>query len=215
MTELKDVWLFKELDAKELSILGAASLRRSYKTDEVLFFEGEEPKFLHLLTKGDAKLYKTSPSGNERFIHSARAVGLLGELANFENIPFPASAKFTTDGEAIKIDFSVFREVCLASPRGAEAIIRSLLEKLKILDSLIGREFGQNAQSKVAKSILLETHAWESLQKREIASRLNITPETLSRTLAKLKDDGVISIKGRTIKIIDDAKLQTAANNDF
>jgi len=45
--------------------------------------------------------------------------------------------------------------------------------------------------------------------KSTIASHLNLTPETFSRILHKLGDEGLISVKGKTIQVHDVEKLRT------
>ncbi|MFO1371539.1 MAG: helix-turn-helix domain-containing protein, partial [Candidatus Competibacteraceae bacterium] len=44
--------------------------------------------------------------------------------------------------------------------------------------------------------------------KHIIASRLNLTPETLSRILHSLSESGLIAVKGRRIAVLDMARLR-------
>jgi CRP/FNR family transcriptional regulator len=50
------------------------------------------------------------------------------------------------------------------------------------------------------------------MSREDIASYLGIVIETVSRTLSKLQDDGVIAVAGRQIRILDRARLDTAAH---
>ena len=47
-------------------------------------------------------------------------------------------------------------------------------------------------------------------RKATIASLLNLTPETLSRTMTKLEKEGLIRVKATEVEIPDPDKLRTA-----
>ena len=50
------------------------------------------------------------------------------------------------------------------------------------------------------------------MSREDLASYLGIVIETVSRTLSKLQDEGVISVHGRQIRILDQARLDSAAH---
>ena len=49
------------------------------------------------------------------------------------------------------------------------------------------------------------------IKKGELASRLGTASETLSRTFKKMKEEGVISVEGNRVIILDMARLQKLA----
>ncbi|WP_245394757.1 Crp/Fnr family transcriptional regulator [Sulfurospirillum diekertiae] len=51
------------------------------------------------------KVYKTNHKGQQIFLHQFYPGGLVAELANFENIPYPATAEFMSDSEVLRIDY--------------------------------------------------------------------------------------------------------------
>ena len=105
---LEQIPFFQELNEAELKRLEDISILKKYKKGEFLFMEGEESKWLHLLIKGSLKLYKIGPKGKEIFMHQFNGISFVAELANFENIKFPATAIFLTGGEVLKIDYDKF-----------------------------------------------------------------------------------------------------------
>lgn len=71
-----------------------------------------------------------------------------------------------------------------------------------------------SAEARVAKLILESPEIFEILKHNQIASFLNITPETLSRVLSKLKDKKIISIEGKKIQIKDREKLRKVSKDE-
>jgi len=195
---------FKELNENELKKLEGISILKKYKKGEFLFMEGEEAKWLHLLLKGSLKLYKVGAKGKEIFMHQFSGMGFVAELANFENIKFPATALFTTGGEVLKIDYEKFYNEFLNNPKVSLGIIKSLSQKLKIASELIHQELVLSSEAKVARFLVNHTDLFDVLKHVKIASILNITPETFSRILAKFKAKGLISLgENNKIESID------------
>lgn len=191
---LEQIPFFQGLNETELKRLGDISILKKYKKGEFLFIEGEEPRWLHLLIKGSLKLYKISPKGKEIFMHQFNGMGLVAELANFENIKFPATAVFLTGGEVLKIDYDKFYAEFLSNPHVSLQIIKSLSQKLKITSELIHQELVLNSEAKVARFLVNNADLFNELKHFKIASILNITPETFSRILAKFKAQNLIAL---------------------
>ena len=191
---LEQIPFFQRLNEAELKRLKDISILKKYKKGEFLFMEGEESRWLHFLIKGSIKLYKISPKGKEIFMHQFNGMGLVAELANFENIKFPATAVFLTGGEVLKIDYDKFYAEFLSNPHVSLQIIKSLSQKLKITSELIHQELVLNSEAKVARFLVNNADLFNELKHFKIASILNITPETFSRILAKFKAQNLIAL---------------------
>jgi CRP/FNR family transcriptional regulator len=192
MNRVKDIPLFSKMSEENLKNLEKISQFRSYDTDEIVFYEGDRPGTLYILTEGVLRLYKTDPKGNEIYIHQFTPVGLVGELACFENVNYPATARFITKGQLLKIDYRKLEEDFFQNPAVCMEIIKSLTKKVKILSNVIHKEMILTSEAKVAKIIIEHSELFETLKNTQIASIINITPETLSRILNKFKTEEYI-----------------------
>ncbi|WP_336296826.1 Crp/Fnr family transcriptional regulator [Campylobacter sp. RM16187] len=211
---LGQIPFFKELDQEELNQLEKISIIKKYKKGEFLFMEGEDSKWLHLLLKGSLKLYKTTPKGKEIFMHQLNAMNFVAELGNFENIKFPASALFVTSGEVLKIDYEKFYKDFLSNPQISVSIIKSLSQKLKIASDVLHQELVLSSEAKVAKFLTDHQDLFNTLKHVKIASILNITPETLSRTLAKFRAQELVDLdQNNKIINISETKLKNFFDN--
>lgn len=214
MSILGQIPFFKELDQEELNQLEKISIIKKYKKGEFLFMEGDDSKWLHLLLKGSLKLYKTTPKGKEIFMHQLNAMNFVAELGNFENIKFPASALFVTSGEVLKIDYEKFYKDFLSNPQISVSIIKSLSQKLKIASDVLHQELVLSSEAKVAKFLTDHQDLFNTLKHVKIASILNITPETLSRTLAKFRAQELVDLdQNNKIINISETKLKNFFDN--
>ena len=206
---LKELPLFSSLNEENLEKLQHISYFKNYESGELVFYEGDEPTKLHILVDGVLRLYKTDPKGHEIYIHQFAPVSLVGELANFENMRFPATAKFMTSGTMLKIEYDKLQDMFFKNPDICMEIIKSLTQKVKILSEVIHHEMILTSEAKVAKFIDEHKELFETIKNNQIAAILNVSPETLSRTLAKLKKNGIISIdKRHVITIVDEEALK-------
>ncbi len=194
MDKIRDIPLFTKLSEASIKRLENISTFRRYSADEILFYEGDDPGTLYILTEGVLRLFKTDPKGNEIYIHQFIPTGLVGELACFENMRYPATARFITRGQVLKIDFKRLEEDFFAHPDISMEIIKSLTKKIKILSNVIHKEMILTSEAKVARLIILHGDMFETMKNTQIASMANMTPETLSRILSKFKKLGYITI---------------------
>ncbi len=90
--QLQKIEIFKNLTEVELDKIINISVTKKLSRENVLFYEGEKPKFFYVLLDGFVKLYKTDLKGNEIIIHFFTKPMFIAEMPSFENIPFPATA---------------------------------------------------------------------------------------------------------------------------
>ncbi|AQW86432.1 transcriptional regulator [Campylobacter pinnipediorum subsp. caledonicus] len=201
---LRKIPIFSNLKDDELSRLKDITIIKKYKKGEFLFMEGDDPRWLIYLLSGSVKLYKNSPKGKEIFLHQLSPMNFVAELANFENIKYPANAVFTVSSEVLKIDYSKFRDEFLINPKISIEIIKSLSEKLKITSDILHQELVLNSEARVAKFIVEHEDLFNELKYTKISSILNITPETFSRILNKFKTSNLIEFDNSNNLIFKD-----------
>lgn len=209
MNRIRNVSCFSKLSDEQLEKLKKISVIKKYKAKEILFYEGDAPTYLYVLLQGTLKVYKTNHKGQQIFLHQFYPGGLVAELANFENIPYPATAEFMSDSEVLRIDYKALEHDFFKNPEISFEIIKSLIAKHKILIDVIQKEVILTADAKVAKFILENGELFKTLKNTQVASILNLTPETLSRTLSKFKSSNLIELDEKHhIQVIDRQKLE-------
>jgi len=195
---LKNFYLFSNFTEGELGRLKLISEVKKYKRGNILFYQGDEPKTLYLLLKGSVKVYKLDSKSNEIIIHIFDTMTLIAELANLEEMPYPASAEALSSIEVLEIDYQKFKEEFLSDSKTAFEFIKSLTKKIKNLENLIAN-LSLDSKARVAKFIYENEQLFLDSKNTKVASILNITPETLSRVIKKFKDEAILDAESRVL----------------
>jgi len=187
---LKNIPLFGSLDEKELSELAKISYISSYDQNSILFVQGDTLQYLMILIEGVVSIYKHDSKGNEVVIGYFNRYALLAEAATLRKIPLPATARFQTNGAILKIPLESFETFLHNHPGLSYEIIKSLLEKMDLLQQNIQFNLAASSKEKVLNFYQKNPKLALDLKKYEIASILGMTPETLSRNISKLQKEG-------------------------
>ncbi len=196
---LKNIVLFQNVDEETIKKIEHFTTEHKVPKESIVFYEGDEPKYLYLLVKGVIKLYKTSSSHKEVVLKYFHDNELIGEVANFEGMPYPATAKAYSDVEILKIDFEKLKEIIFSNPNLAFNIQTSLVRKIKNLENIISTNLVLDSKERVAKYIYNHSDDFFETKNIEIAEILGVSPETLSRILKFFKDKEIINVKKKYI----------------
>jgi len=205
--KLEDIFLFQNLDKEELKSLEAITTIKKFKKDEIIFYEGENSKYLTILLDGFVKVYKCNKLGAEIIIHKFEPVSLIAEMALFEGINYPANCASLLDSTICFIDFEKFKSQFLTNPKVSLAIISSLTKKIKNLEETIKVNIIYDATQRVARFLYSHDDILNTQKHVEIAKNLNLTPETFSRVLRKFKDANVLKTEDN-LQLLDKSKLK-------
>ncbi|HHO65109.1 MAG TPA: Crp/Fnr family transcriptional regulator, partial [Epsilonproteobacteria bacterium] len=204
---------FSTLTQSNLKELYNQTHIKNYAKDSIVFYEGDDSSYLHILLEGSIKLYKTTPKGTQIQINRLGAPDLIGEYACFENQPYPATCEFITDGTMGLLPFEVvFKH--LSDPNFSLEIIKSLTGKVGLLSALVHKETVLSSEAKVADLMLQKLSLFHRLKNNELASILNLTPETFSRILTKFKKEGIISVEKQKIVILHEEALYSIVDTN-
>lgn len=196
--QLRDIFLFQDLDDATLSKIEEFTTHLKLSKDNILFYEGDESKYMYLLTKGIIKLYKTSSNDREIILKYFHENEMIAEVANFEHINYPATAQAFTDIEVLRIDFEQLKDIIYSNPKLSFIIQTSLIKKIRNLENLVSSHIVLDSKERVAKYIHDHPEDFFTTKNIVIAEILNISPETLSRILREFKNQGLINSNLKT-----------------
>jgi CRP/FNR family transcriptional regulator, dissimilatory nitrate respiration regulator len=219
---LKKSLLFSGLNEEHLSEVAAIATKRSYVKGEVLFSEGESANGFYLMATGSVKLSKISSDGKEKVLHFAYPSETFAEAAFFGDGRYPAEAKALEKVEALYFPRDAFMGLLERNPRFALNLIVTLSLSVRRFARQIEELTFAEVPTRLAaylielaekKSTTFQGRTYLDLEikKGELASHLSTVSETLSRALKRLKDEGVIDVKGSRVVILNMPRLKEIA----
>lgn len=216
---LFDIPLFASVpDPTREKLLSAARVDR-VAANETLFAAGEQAKDLHILLRGMIDIACTY-----RGRHSTAMLMTSGDVlmlgSPLYNEPYLVSAETLTPCRIMRIDSELIRDEARRSPELALAIARLLAGHWRIALRII-LDLKCRSPSQRLAAFLLRLHdatppgtvAQIPIAKRQLAARVGMQPETLSRTLQVLGQNG-LRVRGRQIIVADRAKAEAFCGPD-
>ncbi len=211
--------LFKGLEDHWVAVLAEAGMLRRYRKEHQIFAEGDPCPGLFVVSAGLVRIYKRGPHGKDHVLHFADCGRTFAEVAAMGRFACPANAEAVEDSVCVVLPtdrllalLERHHELCLQLLRGMSLWVRQLVG---LLEDLVLRD----ATSRVARHLVeAATRADQDefvlpMMKKDLASHLNLTSETLSRTLRRLADSGLIELgEGQRIRIVSLALLEDVAN---
>ncbi len=218
---LRENHLFRALSDEQMKKLCAATTQKSLAQGEHLFEEGSRADEFYLVAQGQIKLYRLSPTGQEKVIEIIRPGQTFAEALMFRDIPvYPVNAQALANVECYAIKNRVFIDILKGSVDLCFQVMADISMRLKRHLNEIDSLTLQNASLRVVNYLgyMIPEGSRESTEitlpaaKNIVASRLSITPETLSRILHALSSKGLISVEGLHIKVHDVDGLRAYGN---
>ncbi|KIM12810.1 MAG: hypothetical protein KU37_02795 [Sulfuricurvum sp. PC08-66] len=200
--------MFSQLSPHAVAQLSTIAKKSSYPQGTMLFWAGEMPSALLFIREGQIAIVKHDAQGNEIPMAILSAGQMVGEMAHFEGVPYPASARAHSDVVVLEIAFEAFRRDFLTLPDVALSIISSLTRKIKRLEYLIDSTMVDDAATRVGRYLLAHEARLPTLTQRTIAQELRLAPETVSRIIATLKKEHLVDVVRKKLCLIDREALQ-------
>ncbi|MFC2057176.1 Crp/Fnr family transcriptional regulator [Chloroflexota bacterium] len=208
---LKRSPIFSSLNDEELGELADLSIERSFMPNEFIFWDGDTPDWLYVVVEGKVKVLKHSSSGKEFIIAFFGPAEMFGEVAVFENKPYPASAQTIAETKVIGIRREEFLSFIANRPQLALRIINVLGERLRNAQIRLRDLAGERVEQRLASTLLMLSSKLGftlPFTRQEIADMVGTTTETTIRVMSHLKDRGTISSTRGKVIILDEEKLK-------
>jgi len=203
--------IFSSLREGELAELSEIAIERGFKPGEFVFWDGDASDWFYMVAEGAVKVFKHSSSGKEFLIAFFGPGEMFGEVAVFENKPYPASAQAVAETKILGIRREDFLSFLAHRPEVTMRIISVLGGRLRDAQGRLRDLAGERVEQRLARTLLmLYSKLGPDLPftRQEIADMAGTTTETAIRVMSRLKDGGIIrSVRGKTI-ILDETKLR-------
>ncbi len=220
--DLRQISLFEFLDLTLLEELAGIVSKRRYSRGEVIFGEGEEGKGFFGIVSGLVKVFKLNLNGREHILHLLGPGDIFAEaILSREEPVYPAHALCLRDCELLFFPRDRFQELIKENFRFSLGLFTLFSQRLRQLVHKIEELSLKEVPSRLATYLLLlsksqgSREVYLSINKMDLALYLGTTPETLSRAIKKLKQKGVLSVKGRRMVIEDEELLSDIAIGNF
>jgi CRP/FNR family transcriptional regulator len=200
-----DAPLFTSLRPSQREALEAMVRTRRLDPGEMLFLEEEPCTGFFVLSQGAIQLTRSSPvPGAHPTLAVILPVSSFAEAALFGDEAFPATATALKPSRVHLFPRTPFLARMREDPDLALAIIHAQavwlrkltlkVEQLAASDSFERLTLWLKEQLPPAGPFALP------MTKKALAAQLGMTPETLSRGLRTLQNEGLVSVEGRTLK---------------
>lgn len=208
---LKQSSIFSALSDDELAELSKLSAERSFVPDEFIFWDGDAPCWFYIIAEGKVKVVKYSSLGKEFIIAFFGPGEMFGEVAVFENKPYPATAQAITETRVLGIKREDFIAFLISRPQVVLKIITVLAGRLRDAQARLRDLAGERVEQRLARTLLMlssKLGATFPFTRQELADMAGTTTETATRIISHLKERGIIhSVRGQ-ITVLDETKLK-------
>jgi len=206
---LRSCQIFSGVPLADLeTIAGFSQLVRIGK-GEYLFREGDAALGFYVVQTGAINVHRVSAAGKEQIIHVFLVGETFAEAALAMATGYPADARAVDNSSVILVPKKEFVELIRRRPELSLRMLASMSTHLRVLVGLLEDLQSKDVETRLAHWLLHHCpegkhHSMIKLQttKRVLAAEMGTTSETLSRTLAKFRDAGWISVKGREITLL-------------
>lgn len=209
--------LFTAFDPEQFERLAASSQVVHLKAGEFLFQRGDPARAFYVVLHGLVTLGMQSRAGEEKILAVFGPGQSFAEALMFMQAPaYPVAARANEDSLLIQVSNRDFLAALRDSPDTCFRLLgimsQRLHQQVQEIEELSLESAGNRLARHLLRRVVVEPDGRLRVRieekKQELAARLAIKPETLSRLLKSLGEAGLIQADGRDIVIPDRTRLE-------
>ncbi|WP_241990307.1 MULTISPECIES: Crp/Fnr family transcriptional regulator [Cryobacterium] len=220
---LEQIGLFHGLSGTELASIGARIQSLAWSAGEAVFTAGDPAEHVYLLAAGQAKAFRTTPTGQRTSLDFFGPGDVLGGLTWAGRSGYTETAVALVTTCALRIDAGAFREVMLAHPSVALGVLDVVSDRLARARSTEQQQASNTVTERVAAGLLRLADTFGvpgdepgatliqlPLTRADLAAMAGTSAESVSRTMSRLRRDGLIDSGRRWTAVLDRTGLLAA-----
>lgn len=213
---LRSCQLFGGISAPELAAIAEITAIKSVAKGSYLFHEGDPSLGFYIVQTGAINVHRVNAAGKEQVIHVFRAGESFAEGTLGTDKGYPADARAVEASQVLLVQKAGMLALLRRQPELALRMLGSMSAHLRILVGQLEDLTLKDVETRLANWLVKRCPepAGEKpvkielpMTKRVLAAELGTVSETFSRTLAKFREQELLTVKGKTITVLNPARL--------
>jgi CRP/FNR family transcriptional regulator len=218
---LQECPLFADVGPTGFQRLAVMARLCRFEKNQAIFREGEDCPGVYVVGSGMVRVFKVGPGGREHVLHIVGPGGTFAEIAAIGGFQLPANAEAIEQSVCVLLPQEPLRRALEDDHDLCREMLTGLAMWFRHLIGLIEDIVLRDAAGRLARYFLkTPPNADGAIElpslKRHVASHLNLTSETFSRTLRRLVEAGMVSEEDNArLRLVDRAALEAVAEGMF
>lgn len=215
---IERVPIFNSLAFDEMIEISMTTTQREYGKGEIIYLEGAHEEKLFIISIGKVKVAKLSEAGKEQIIRVLGPGDFLGELSLFTQSPLNSNAEALEATTVCIVDGKEINRLIEKRPSIALKLLREMSIRLEKAENQIQALAIQDVEQRLADTLIRMADDNNfinlTISKKDLASHIGMSQETLSRKLTIFQNKGWIKQEGqRKIKLLNKEALENIHYN--
>ncbi|MBN2521810.1 MAG: Crp/Fnr family transcriptional regulator [Bacteroidales bacterium] len=216
--------VFKHLTEEELDHLPLEQGTDSYKKSSLIYEEGVRINGFFIVCKGIIKIFKTGFDGKDQIIRFAKPGDVMGFRSTITGELACTSTKAIEEAEIVYVPGEMVKNLVKSNGNFAMDLLQIACMELGEANDYITDIAQKTVRERLAEVIIQLKWTFDidkdnflqiSLTREELANIVGTATESVIRLLSEFKQDKLIEIHGRRIKILEEAKLIKMSNMHY
>ncbi len=221
---LRSCQLFAGLAPADLNAIAEITIIKSLGKGDYLFREGEPAQGFYIAQKGAINVHRVNAAGKEQVIHIFRAGESFAEAALATRTGYPADGRAVESSQVLQVQKDGFLALLKRQPELALRMLGSMSVHLRMLIAQLEDLTLKDVETRLANWLIKRCPDPNGAQpvsielrmtKRVLAAELGTVGETFSRTLAKFREQKLVTVKGKLLTVRSPAKLSALLRHNL
>jgi CRP/FNR family transcriptional regulator, dissimilatory nitrate respiration regulator len=221
---LRGCQLFAGLPLEDLERIADVTVVKTLEKGDYLFHEGDPAHGFYIVQRGAVNVHRVTASGKEQVIHVFRTGESFAEVAVASPRGYPADARALEATQVFLVQKDGILALVKRQPELAMRMLGSMSAHLRVLVGQIEDLTAKDVETRLANWLVKRCPNASSetpvkieltVAKRVLAAELSTVSETFSRTLAKFREQKLISVKGKIITVLSPLKLSALLRHNL
>ena len=213
--------IFKHLTPEELEKVVFDKTTEHYKRDSVIYREGSRINGCYCVQKGIIKVFKTGIDGKEQIIRFARTGDIIGFRSVLSNELACTTAEVLDESSLCYIPAETLVYLVKHNGNFSMELMQLTCKELGEANAYITDIAQKTVRERLAEILIHLKNDFGlddsnilqiSLTREELANIVGTATESVIRLLSEFKQDQLIELNGRKIRILDEAGLIRIGN---